>query len=150
MATRSPPPRPSQAAPLAPPADIPIVEPAPRPQRVAPPPPGPEIVPAVPTPVIQRLANGLTVITVAEPLVPLVTRLAGRRAAAPPTIRAGRAGTAALAAAVMTEGTRDPLGEPRSTPRSRRSAPRSAAAPAGTAPSSASPSAPPMPAPRSR
>ena len=93
-----------QAAPLAPPADIPIVEPAPAAERVAPPPPGPEVAPAVPAPVSARLANGLTVITVPNRSMPLVTisLVAHGGAAEDP---AGRAGTAALAAAVMTEGT---------------------------------------------
>ncbi|HMG46840.1 MAG TPA: pitrilysin family protein [Allosphingosinicella sp.] len=93
-----------QAAPLAPPADIPIVEPAPAAERIAPPPPGPEVVPAVPAPVTQRLANGLTVVTATSRSMPLVTisLVAHGGAANDP---AGRAGTAALAAAVMTEGT---------------------------------------------
>jgi zinc protease len=93
-----------QAAPLSAPADIPVVEPAPAGERVAPPPPGPEVVPAVPAPVSARLANGLNVITVPNRALPLVTisLVAPGGAADDP---AGRAGTAVLAAAVMTEGT---------------------------------------------
>ncbi|HEV2815597.1 MAG TPA: pitrilysin family protein, partial [Allosphingosinicella sp.] len=93
-----------QAAPLVAPADIAIVEPAPADLRRAPPPPGPEIAPAVPTPVGQRLANGLDVITATSRAVPLVTiALVARGGAAEDGD--GRAGTAALAASVMTEGT---------------------------------------------
>jgi len=93
-----------EAAPLVPPAEIAIVEPAPANLRVAPPPPGPEVAPAVPTPVSQRLANGLTVVTATSRSVPLVTiSLVARGGAADDSD--GRAGTAALAASVMTEGT---------------------------------------------
>jgi len=92
------------AAPLVPPADVPVIEPAPANLRVAPPPPGPEVAPVVPTPVSQRLANGLTVITATSRSVPLVTiSLVARGGAADD--REGRAGSASLAASVMTEGT---------------------------------------------
>ncbi|HVQ07625.1 MAG TPA: pitrilysin family protein [Allosphingosinicella sp.] len=92
------------AAPLATPAHVRLVEPAPANLRVAPPPPGPEIVPPVPIPNVQRLANGLSVITVQNRALPIVTAslvVAGGSAADPQ----GRAGAAELAAAVMTEGT---------------------------------------------
>ena len=71
---------------------------------MAPPPPGPDIVPPVPTPDVQRLANGLNVVTVRNPALPLVTAalVAGGGAAADPD---GRAGLADLTAAVMPEGT---------------------------------------------
>ena len=81
-------------------------QPAPEAERVAPPPPGPEIVPPVPTPNVQRLANGLTVITVAEPPAAAGQRLAGLAAAAPPTTATAAPAPPALTAAVMTEGTR--------------------------------------------
>ena len=86
------------------PGEIRIVQPAPESERVAPPPPGPEIVPPVPTPVVQRLANGLNLVIVRNPALPLVTAalVAGGGAAADPD---GRAGLADLTAAVMTEGT---------------------------------------------
>jgi zinc protease len=93
------------AAPLATPAHVRLVEPAPAAERVAPPPPGPEIVPPVPRPDVQRLANGLTLVTVRNRALPIVTAslvVAGGSAADPQ----GRAGAAELAAAVMTEGTR--------------------------------------------
>ncbi|HYI47234.1 MAG TPA: pitrilysin family protein [Allosphingosinicella sp.] len=93
------------AAPLAVPAHVRLVEPASAAERVAPPPPGPEIVPPVPTPDVQRLANGLTLVTVQNRALPIVTAslvVAGGSAADPQ----GRAGAAELAAAVMTEGTR--------------------------------------------
>jgi zinc protease len=93
------------AAPLVPPAQIPIVEPAPAAERLAPPAPGPEIVPAVPAPMVQHLANGLTLIVVPRHDVPLVSAMLvapGGSDQDPP----GRAGRASLAASVMTEGTR--------------------------------------------
>ena len=73
-------------------------------ERIAPPTPGAAIVPAVPRPDVQTLANGLTVVTVEDHAVPLVTAtlVANGGSAADP---AGRAGTAHLTAAVLTEGT---------------------------------------------
>ncbi|MGQ0589903.1 MAG: M16 family metallopeptidase [Sphingosinicella sp.] len=93
-----------QTVALTPPPNIRIWEPAPEAERVAPPEPGPEIVPEIPAPDVQRLANGLTLITVRNPSLPIVTLnlVARGGSAADP---AGRAGTATLAAAVMTEGT---------------------------------------------
>ena len=92
------------AAPLTPPAEIPIIQPAPAAERVQPPPPGPDVVPTVPAPVIDHLANGLTLITVPSHAVPLVSAMlvAPGGAAEDP---AGRAGRATLTASVMTEGT---------------------------------------------
>jgi zinc protease len=89
---------------LATPAHVRVWQPAPEAERIAPPAPGPEIVPPVPTPNVQRLANGLTVVTVenrALPLVSVALVSSGGSAWDPQ----GRAGAAALAAAVMTEGT---------------------------------------------
>lgn len=82
-----------------------VWQPAPENERVQPPAPGPEIAPAIPAPNVQRLANGLTVITIANRRLPIVTAglVARGGAAADPE---GRAGTATLTAAVMTEGTR--------------------------------------------
>ncbi|HYD13950.1 MAG TPA: pitrilysin family protein [Allosphingosinicella sp.] len=93
------------AAPLVAPANIAVVRPAPEADRVAPPPPGPETLTPVPRPDVQRLANGLTVITVRNGRLPLVTvaLVSTRGSAADPD---NRAGTAGLTAAVMTEGTR--------------------------------------------
>lgn len=93
-----------QTAALTPPANIVIVQQAPDGQRVAPPPPGPDVVPNVPTPNVQRLANGLSVITLENHTLPLVTAslVTQRGSAADPQ---GRSGTAGLAASVMTEGT---------------------------------------------
>jgi zinc protease len=92
------------AAPLVAPANIAIVQPAPEAQRVAPPAPGPEIVPPVPTPNVQRLANGLTVITIQNRRLPLVTvSLVSQEGSAAEAD--SQAGTAGLTAAVMTEGT---------------------------------------------
>jgi zinc protease len=93
-----------QTAALTPPANIAIIEPAPEAQRVAPPPPAAEIVPPVPTPNVQRLANGLSVVTVENHALPLVTAslVSGGGTSADPE---GRAGVANLTASVMTEGT---------------------------------------------
>jgi len=91
------------AAPLVAPANIAIVQPAPEAQRVAPPAPGPELVPAVPTPNVQRLANRMPVVTVQNSRLPIVSvTLVSTQGSAADT----RAGTAALTAAVLTEGTR--------------------------------------------
>jgi zinc protease len=92
------------AVPLAARTGIAPVQPAPEAERIAPPAPGPEVTPAVPAPVTQRLANGLTVITVPSRGLPLISiaLVAGGGSAAD---RDGRAGTAALTAAVLTEGT---------------------------------------------
>jgi zinc protease len=91
-----------QAAPLAPPANIAVVQPAPEAERVAPPAPGPEATPAVPAPAVRRLANGLRVITVSSRALPLVSL---SLVASGGSALDQRAGTAALTAAVMTEGT---------------------------------------------
>jgi zinc protease len=93
------------AAPLTPPANIPIIQLASEADRIAPPAPGPEIVPPVPTPNVQRLANGLTIVTVQNRQLPLVTvSLVSTQGVAADAD--GRAGTAGLTASVMTEGTR--------------------------------------------
>ncbi len=93
-----------RTAALVAPRNIRIWEPAPDSERIAPPPVGPEIVPAVPRPNTQRLGNGLTIVTIENHALPLVTAalVAHGGSAADP---AGRAGTAQLAASVMTEGT---------------------------------------------
>jgi zinc protease len=93
-----------QTAALVAPANVPVIQPAPEAQRVAPPAPGPEVVPPVPTPNVQRLANGLTVVTVENHALPLVSAalVAGGGSAADPE---GKAGLAAFAASVMGEGT---------------------------------------------
>lgn len=93
-----------QTAALTAPADIRIVQPASDAERVAPPAPGPESVPTVPRPNTQRLANGLTVITVENHTLPLVTASLVTRGGSAADAN-GRAGTAGLTAAVMTEGT---------------------------------------------
>ena len=93
-----------ETAALTAPAHIRIVEPAPAAERAAAPAPGPEIVPPVPVPNVQRLANGMSVVTVENHRLPLVTAWlvsAGGSAADPD----GRAGAAGLTASVMTEGT---------------------------------------------
>lgn len=93
-----------QTAAFVPPAHVEIVQPAAEGQRIQPPPPGPEIVPAIALPNIQHLANGMTLITVENHALPLVTAslVARTGAGADPQDRAGVAG---LTAAVITEGT---------------------------------------------
>jgi zinc protease len=89
---------------LSPPRNIRVWQPAPESERVAPPPPGPEVLPSVPKPNVQKLASGLTVVTVEDHGLPLVTaHLVGLGGSAEDP--AGRAGTANLTASVMTEGT---------------------------------------------
>jgi zinc protease len=90
--------------PLETPSGIRTVSLAPEAQRVAPPAAGPAIVSHLPEPVTQRLANGLTVISVSRPGLPLVSAsiVVERGSASDPE---GRAGRAALTSAVMTEGT---------------------------------------------
>jgi len=93
-----------QTAALTAPANIRIWEPAPEAERVAPPAPGPEIVPAIATPNVQRLNNALTVITIENHALPLVSATLVARGGTSQD-QDGRAGTASLMAAVMTEGT---------------------------------------------
>jgi zinc protease len=93
-----------QAAALTPPAIVPVIVPAAGAERAAPPAPGPEVSPVVPAPVSQRLANGLTLITVPSRVLPLVT-IALYAPGGAAADRDDRAGTAALTASVMTEGT---------------------------------------------
>jgi zinc protease len=90
--------------PLETPPGIRTVSLAPEGQRVAPPAPGPALVSHLPEPVTQRLANGLTLISVSRPGLPLVSAslVVERGSASDPQDRAGRA---ALTSAVMTEGT---------------------------------------------
>ncbi len=92
-----------QARALAP-VDVAIVTPAPAGERVRPPAPGAPVTPAVPTPVRVTLANGMTLVTVERHDLPLVTArlVASGGGAFDP---AGRAGTAALAADLLTKGT---------------------------------------------
>jgi zinc protease len=94
-----------EVAPLVTPPNVRIWEPAPAAERVQPPTAGPEIAPAIPAPNRQQLANGLTVITITNRRLPIVTAgLVARGGSA--TDPEGRAGVATLTAAVMTEGTR--------------------------------------------
>ncbi|MGE3396554.1 MAG: M16 family metallopeptidase [Sphingomonas sp.] len=93
-----------ETAVLVTPPNVRVWEPAPANERVQPPAPGPEVAPSIPTPNSVRLPNGLTVVTITNRRLPLVTAgLVARGGSARDP--AGRAGTAALAAAVMTEGT---------------------------------------------
>ncbi|MFS0772007.1 M16 family metallopeptidase [Sphingomonas sp. 1P08PE] len=93
-----------QTAALVPPRDIPVIRPAGAADRIAPPPPAAAIVPAAPAIAEQVLPNGLRLITVERHDLPLVTAqlVAAGGGAADPT---GRAGTASLAATLMTRGT---------------------------------------------
>ncbi len=90
--------------PLRAPADVPVVLAAAPADRVAPPPPGPPITPALPVPVERRLANGMRVVIVERPGVPIVTAdlvVGGGAATDPPA----RAGLASLSADLLTKGT---------------------------------------------
>ncbi len=91
-------------APLAVPADVPVVVAASAADRIAPPPPGPPV--AVPVPVVaeRTLANGLRVAVASRHDVPLIAAVlvTGGGSAADP---AGRAGTAELMATLLTKGT---------------------------------------------
>ena len=93
-----------EAPALAAPADIRVVEPAAEAERIAPPAPGADLVPPVPRPVTQRLANGLTIISVTNRALPLVS-ISLVAAGGAGRDWPGRAGTAGLTASVMTEGT---------------------------------------------
>ena len=93
-----------ETRPLATPGDVAIVTAASDAERVPLPPLGPVVAGHVPTPGAIRLANGLTVVTVERHDVPLVTaRLIGASGAARDA--AGKAGTASLAATLLTRGT---------------------------------------------
>ena len=93
-----------QTAALVPPAHVKVWQRAPDAERLAPPPPAAAIAPVIPRPNVQQLANGLTVITVENHKLPLVTAtLVALGGAA--TDPAGRAGTAQMLASVISEGT---------------------------------------------
>lgn len=92
------------AAPLAVPADMAVVEPAPADQRVAPPPPAAPVAVTLPQPVERRLDNGLRVVVVPTQGVGLVEaslRVGGGGAVDP----AALPGLASLTADVLTKGT---------------------------------------------
>lgn len=90
--------------PLTVPADMRVITAAAPGDRAPLPPLGPEVTGEVPLPVETRLANGLRVVTVERHDVPLVTaRLVGQEGAARDA--AGKAGTASLAATLLTRGT---------------------------------------------
>ncbi|QNM81933.1 insulinase family protein [Sphingomonas sabuli] len=93
-----------QVAPLVAPANIVIVQPASDQERVAPPAPGPEVRADLPVPVTQKLANGMTLITVARPDLPLATAMlvSTSGGAADP---AGKAGLSQMTAALLAKGT---------------------------------------------
>ncbi|OJV31184.1 pitrilysin family protein [Sphingomonas sp. 67-36] len=93
-----------ETRPLEAPRDIAVVTPATDADRAPLPPLGPVVAGHVPTPGELRLANGLRVVTVERHDVPLVTaRLIGASGAARDA--AGKAGTAGLAATLLTKGT---------------------------------------------
>lgn len=90
--------------PLTPPPGIVIHTPAPDAERVAVPAPGAPVAAQVPTPIETRLANGLRVVVVERPDLPLVTAtiVAPGGGARDPQ---GRAGLATLTGTLMTKGT---------------------------------------------
>jgi zinc protease len=86
------------------PADLAIVTPAPASERIAPPAPGTPVNPAVPRPVVATLANGLTVVTIENHELPLVTANLVARGGG--MLDLGHAaGTASLSADLLAKGT---------------------------------------------
>jgi zinc protease len=93
-----------QDVPLVVPAGVEIVTPAPEGQRILPPAPGTPVAAAIPTPLESKLANGMRLIVVEKPGLPLVTAalvVAGGGARDPH----GRAGVNSLTAELLTKGT---------------------------------------------
>ena len=92
-------------SPLVAPTDIKLVEQASAAERIQPPAPAAAVNIAVPQPVTARLGNGLTVITVPRPNLPLVsaTLVSTEGAASDPD---NQAGLHSLAATLLTKGTR--------------------------------------------
>lgn len=91
-------------APLAAPANVPIVTAASAADRVQPPVPGPAIAPTLPTPVERKLANGMKLVVIERHVLPIVTTylVAGGGSSTDPAARAGLAETTA---SVFTKGT---------------------------------------------
>ncbi len=92
-----------EAALVVPPGVV-VHTPAPEGQRILPPAPGPAVAAAIPSPVETRLPNGLRVITVEKPGLPLVSAalvVEGGAALDP----GDRAGLGALTADLLTKGT---------------------------------------------
>ncbi|HTG38749.1 pitrilysin family protein [Sphingomonas sp.] len=93
-----------RVAPLTPPPGIVIHQQASAGERILPPEPGPAIRPTLPQPVETRLANGMRVIVVDRPELPLVSAqlvVEGGAALDP----AGKSGLAEMAASLLTKGT---------------------------------------------
>lgn len=93
-----------KVAPLVVPSDVVIHTQAPEGQRVAVPAPGAPISPAIPRATETRLANGLRVIVVEKRDLPIVTATVVAPAGGGSDL-SGKAGTAALAADLLTKGT---------------------------------------------
>ncbi len=91
-------------APLTVPADVPVIVPASAAERIAPPAPGPAIAATPPRIDEQTLPNGLRIVTVERHDLPLVTAVIVAEGGGSGD-RPGRAGTASLAASLMTKGT---------------------------------------------
>jgi zinc protease len=94
-----------RVAPLVPPADIAVVTPATGSARVLPPAPARPIAGNLPQPVEAKLANGMRLVTVSRPGLPIVTAalVATGGAATDPSARAG---AASLTSELLTKGTR--------------------------------------------
>ncbi|MEZ0496722.1 M16 family metallopeptidase [Sphingomonas sp. IW22] len=93
-----------RAAPLTPPPGIVVHAQAPADARILPPEPGPAVQPSLPKPVETRLANGLRVIVVDRPDLPLVSaQLVVDGGAA--LDAAGKSGLAEMTASLLTKGT---------------------------------------------
>jgi zinc protease len=89
---------------LVPPPNVPVPVAASDAARVQPPAPGPAVVPTLSTPVERRLANGMRLVVIERPALPIVTAylVAGGGSSTDP---AGRAGLAEMTASVLTKGT---------------------------------------------
>ena len=94
-----------RVAPLTPPANIAVVTPATGAARILPPEPARPIAASLPQPVEARLANGMRLVTVSRPGLPIVTASLVATGGAV-TDPAARAGAASMTSELLTKGTR--------------------------------------------
>lgn len=89
---------------LVPPPNVPIVVAAAPSERTLPPAPGPAVTPVLPVPAERRLSNGMRLVVVERPALPIVTAymVANGGSSTDPS---GRAGLAELTADLLTKGT---------------------------------------------
>ncbi len=94
-----------RVADLTAPANITVVTPASEAERIQPPAPGTQVAATIPQPTETRLANGMRLITVERHDLPIVTAYLVTSGGAA-TDPANRAGASAMAAGLLTKGTR--------------------------------------------